>query len=241
MFWLQFWGSLHLSDCNIFSCCCQLQNSCATDLDKSLKFKDFTVVHKKSWTRRLSIPDIPALWQRLKCSPEVKYHYKLLHFVWEPASRRCCQRGVNLPEFVLKPQRGKEEVRGRLLGRRRRAERGQQQDSSVLPTGDKCLSPSTSYTRPWAYCIYSMYMIWRYTNTSTISRLSAEGLHRPHILSPSCTHTFFHTWTHSKMELNVARMACIRRWLCGESAWLSSEFTWLSKVVNPERQGRRGS
>lgn len=139
---------------------------------------------------------------------------------------------------VLKPQRGKEKVSGRLLGRRRgKVEQGQQLDSSVLPTGDKYPPPLLHTPDPKH--MYSMYMIWSCTNTCAILRLyDKRGLHSPQILSSTCT---FHTCIHLNIALNVVRMACVQQWLCGKSAWLSSEFTWLSKVVNPKRQGQRGS
>lgn len=90
--------------------------------------------------------------------------------------------------------------------------------------------------------MYNMYMIWRCTNTIQIicwKRFTLSSHPEPNVHIH--TNTFLHTWTYPKIAFNVARTASIRRWRCGESAWLSSEFTWLSKVVNPERQGQRGS
>jgi len=65
---------------------------------------------------------------------------------------------------VLKPQRRKEEVRGRVR-RRRRAERGHWKTPRSCPR-EISVYPPQPHT-PHSENMYNMYMIWRYTHIHT--------------------------------------------------------------------------
>lgn len=146
----------------------------------------------------MDIPDV--MIETINCSPEVKYHSKLLHFVWEPAGRRWCQHGVNHPGFVCKSlsegrRRSEEDCRG-----------GGGHSKASAKTPQSCPQEISVHSLPLQTPdpekMYGMYMIWRCTNT--ISRLSAgRGLHRPPILSPACTHT--DTQTHFNTHEHIQR------------------------------------